>query len=101
MLPLGFGFVWLGYAYGLYGWCLLRGYDVTLRQLMNPVHIYQWPAGGPPLIPNTQVFPGGSAPSAGGSSGSSGRRPARRRPSAPPGSSTGGGVGIPGFPVVP
>ena len=57
MIALAFGFAWLGYSYGLYGWCLIKGYDVTLHELMNPVHQYQWPQGGPPLTPPNQIFP--------------------------------------------
>ena len=59
MIALAFGFGWLGYSYGLYGWCLIKGYDVRLLDLMNPVNVYQWPQGGPPTIPPTQVFPTG------------------------------------------
>lgn len=59
MVPLAFGFVWLGYSYGLYGWCLIKGYDVKLRQLMNPVHVYQWPPGGPPIMAPSTIFPNG------------------------------------------
>ena len=55
MIALAFGFAWLGYSYGLYGWCLLKGYDVTLHELMNPVHQYnQWPPG---QTPDNQIFP--------------------------------------------
>ena len=60
MIALAFGFAWLGYSYGLYGWCLIKGYDVRLIDLMNPVNIYQWPQGGPPQIPPTQVLPTGT-----------------------------------------
>jgi hypothetical protein len=56
---IGFGLAWLGYSYGLYGYCLVRGYDVRLSDLINPVHPYTWPAGGPPLMPATQIFPTG------------------------------------------
>lgn len=59
MIPLAFGFAWLGYSYGLYGWCLIKGYDVKLRQLMNPVNVYQWPAGGPPIMTPDTIFPNG------------------------------------------
>ena len=57
MIALSFGLAWVGYSYGLYGYCLIRGYDVRLVDLMNPVHVYQWPEGGPPGIPPSQVFP--------------------------------------------
>jgi hypothetical protein len=53
---------WAGYSLGLWGWCLIRGYDVTLGQLMSPAHPYgtskgeKWP---PPLIGPDVIFPGG------------------------------------------
>jgi hypothetical protein len=48
---------WLGYLNSVYGWTLLKGYDVSWVTLANPVKVYDWPAGGPPLIPDTQVWP--------------------------------------------
>jgi hypothetical protein len=72
MLPLGFGITWLGYSLGLYGWCLIKGYNVTFRQLVNPVTIYTtWP---PPAINDPAVIwpPGGSL---GGAEGSAGPAP--------------------------
>jgi hypothetical protein len=62
---IGMGLGWLGYSLGLWGWSLLRGYNVTLGQLMSPAHPYSgaWP---PALMANTQIFPGKdqSAPAA-------------------------------------
>jgi hypothetical protein len=51
------GLGWLGYTLGLWGYSLLRGYNVTPGQLMSPLHPYTgaWP---PAAIPNTQVLPG-------------------------------------------
>jgi hypothetical protein len=51
------GLGWLGYALGLWGWSLLRGYNITLGQLMSPLHPYSgaWP---PPFLPSTQTLPG-------------------------------------------
>jgi hypothetical protein len=65
---------WAGYSVGLWGWCLLRGYDVTLGQLMSPTHPYGsgkgqgWP---PQAMPDTQVFPGGPAAASSSSPASS------------------------------
>ncbi len=61
MLPVGMLLTWAGYSIGLWGWCLIRGYNVTLGQLMSPVHPYgsakaqAWP---PPLMSPNQIFPG-------------------------------------------
>jgi hypothetical protein len=67
---IGMGLGWLGYALGLWGWSLLRGYNVTLGQLMSPLHPYSgaWP---PAALPATQTLPGKqtAAPVAGEGSG--------------------------------
>ena len=39
MAALGIGLLWVGYAAGLYGYCLLRGYDITPKQLLST----SWP----------------------------------------------------------
>lgn len=57
MIALAFGLTWIGYSYGLYGYCLIRGYDVRFVDLVNPVHVYQWPEGGPPLMSPDKLFP--------------------------------------------
>ena len=59
MLPVGMLLTWGGWSISFWGWCLLRGYNVTLGQLMTPLHPYagKWP---PPLIPDSQIFPGGT-----------------------------------------
>lgn len=58
MIALGFGVMWLGYTQAMYGFTLLKGWDIRWRDLANPVHPYQWPASGsPPLIAKGQVLP--------------------------------------------
>ncbi len=67
MVAVAFLLVWGGYSISLFGWCLLRDYDVTLGQLMSPVHPYgqgkgqSWP---PPKIPASQIWPGGKTAAA-------------------------------------
>lgn len=62
MLAVGFLIMWGGYSVSLWGWCLIRGYNVTLGQLMSPTHPYgsgkgqSWP---PPPIGSDVIFPGG------------------------------------------
>ena len=69
VLPIGMLLTWAGYSVSLWGWCLLRGYNVTLGQLMSPVHPYgsakgqPWP---PPLMGSDQIFPGKGQASATG-----------------------------------
>lgn len=59
MVAIAIGLVWLGYTSGLYGYCLLRGYNVTPKQLLSP----SWPpstvAGGPPPSSGGGVQPNG------------------------------------------
>jgi hypothetical protein len=61
MLAVGMLLAWGGYSVGLWGWCLLRGYNVTAGQLMSPLHPYGtgknqgWP---PPLMSANVIFPG-------------------------------------------
>lgn len=66
MVALGFALIWGGYALGLWGWCLVRDYDVTFGQLVSPTHPYgsgqnePWP---PATMPPTQLWPGAQAAS--------------------------------------
>lgn len=39
MVGLGVGLLWLAYAAGLYGYFLIRGYDITPKQLVST----SWP----------------------------------------------------------
>jgi hypothetical protein len=69
MLALVMAAAWADYLLGVYGWCLIKNYNVTIAQLANPLNPYSgaWPPG--PIGPN-RVFPGqgaagsSSAPSA-------------------------------------
>lgn len=42
MIALGVGTVWVGYYLFMYGYCLVRGYDVSIGQLMGAT----WPGSG-------------------------------------------------------
>jgi hypothetical protein len=42
MPAIGMGLAWAGYTGMLWAYCLIRGYDVTLGQLVNPVHQLNW-----------------------------------------------------------
>lgn len=56
---------WAGYAVSSWGYVLIRGWDICFREWVSPLHPYQWPSGGPPLIGN--VNPGSVFPKCGGS----------------------------------
>ncbi len=59
MVAIAFLINWLGYQQLYYGYCLLKGYDITWTSLANPVHPYQWPKDGkPPLIQPGNLLPG-------------------------------------------
>lgn len=64
MLAVGIVVIWAGYGVGSYGWLLIKGQDVPLRAWFSPLNPYQWPEGGPPTIPDSQLFPGSPAPAA-------------------------------------
>ena len=59
MVAVAMVLVWAGYGAGLFGWTLFEDYDLTLGQLMSPVHPYAgaWP---PAKIPSGQTWPGGN-----------------------------------------
>jgi Transglycosylase SLT domain len=58
MIAIGFGLFWLSSGFVMYGYSLIRGYDLTIGDIMSPTHFYtgKWP---PPLAGNTQIFPTG------------------------------------------
>ena len=60
MLAVGMLLIWGGWSVSFWGYSLVRGYNVTFIQLVNPVHPYSgpWPPGP---IPDTQVFPSGAS----------------------------------------
>ena len=35
MIAIGLGLAWAGYTVGIWGYCLVRGYDVTFMQLFK------------------------------------------------------------------
>lgn len=66
MILVGFAFVWVGYLQGVYGYTLLRGYDIRWRDLANPLHPYQWPPRGQqiPTVPKSAILPAAPASAA-------------------------------------
>lgn len=59
-MTAGIVVVFAGYAIATYGIVLLRGYDITPRQWIDPLHPWTWPAKGAdiPKVPATQLWPG-------------------------------------------
>jgi hypothetical protein len=69
MRPAGvIALMWAGYAIGLYGWSLIRNYDVTFGQLVNPSQKWSGTGmSGTPPNPKTgkggvQQWPPGTIP---------------------------------------
>lgn len=60
MIALGLGTVWAGYYLLMYGYCLVRGYNVTFGALMHST----WPGGSPAA----------AAPAAAGGGGAGGAK---------------------------
>jgi len=66
VIGAGFVLMWAGYAVGSYGWVLIKGYNITLRQWFSPLNPYQWPANTGatiPRVPKGNIFPTSSAAS--------------------------------------
>lgn len=42
MVAIGMGLLFAGYAVALYGYCLIRGYNVTFADVFKPA----WPGAG-------------------------------------------------------
>lgn len=60
MPAIGIGLVWVAYSAGLWGYCLIRGYNVTPKQLLSPT----WPP-----VPVSATSVGGKAVQAVGTAG--------------------------------
>jgi hypothetical protein len=58
---IGIGVTWLGYSLTLWGYCLIKGYNVRFTELANPVRPYSgaWPP--PQNIPASVILPAGNA----------------------------------------
>jgi hypothetical protein len=61
MPALAIGVIWLGYSITLWGYCLVRGYNVTFTELVNPVHPVDWKTATGSTVPQGQILPGAAA----------------------------------------
>lgn len=75
MPAIGFGVAWAGYTLMLWGYLLLHGDDVTLGQLVNPVHRLDWKTATAAKIPAGQILPGGATAASASGSGPGGSTP--------------------------
>lgn len=53
---LGMGIMFLGYTLSSWGYVLVRGYNITLGEWLDPVHAYKWPKE-PKKVPHGHIFP--------------------------------------------
>jgi hypothetical protein len=77
------GLGWLGYALMWRGYSMVKGYDLSLSEIVSPTHYYKgaWP---PPQAGNAVVFPTGKTQNA-TSSGTSGTTSPSASGTCPPG----------------
>lgn len=62
MIPIGLGIVWAGYTLGVWGYCLIRGYDVPFTALFHTT----WPGGSTAGKAKAPAAPAGSSSPASG-----------------------------------
>jgi hypothetical protein len=59
MVPIGLALAWAGYTVGIWGYCLVRGYDVTFVQCFKTT----WPGGtSSPLLQDSGQGSSGAKP---------------------------------------
>lgn len=61
MLVLGMILVVGGYGIGSWGWLLVKGENITLRQWFSPLNPYTGPLDGNGKVPPGHIFPTGKA----------------------------------------
>ena len=59
MIAIGFGLAWVSYSLGLWGYSLIKGYNLGAKQIVSPTGFYsgKWP---PAMAGNLQIIPDGS-----------------------------------------
>lgn len=68
MLPIGIILGFLGYDIGTWGYILVKGYNITLREWSSPFHPFTGPLDGNGKVPKGWLFPTTSGPSSGDTS---------------------------------
>jgi hypothetical protein len=61
MLPLGMVLGLAGYGVASWGYLLVKGENITLREWFSPLHPFTGPLDGNGKIPSGSVFPTGKA----------------------------------------
>ena len=60
MIALGMGLVWAGYGFGVWGYALIKGYDLGVADIWSPTRYYDTSSWPPPKAPADQIIPKGS-----------------------------------------
>lgn len=79
MLPLGMILGFAGYGLGTWGYILVKGYNITLREWFSPFHPYTGDLPEAGMVPQGSIFPTGKASS--GTSGPPAKTPKLPGPS--------------------
>lgn len=97
MIAIGLGLAWGGYAVAFYGYCLIRGYNITFKQIASPVSWYSgtWPPTG--KVPASQILPGTTSGTTAATAASTPAGPAAAETS--PGGSSAQAADVGGGPV--
>lgn len=66
MLPFGMILAWAGYGLGSWGYILVKGYNITLREWFSPLHPYTGDLASAGTVPQGQIFPGAAGGGQGG-----------------------------------
>jgi len=61
MLPLGMILGITGYGLASWGYILVKGHNITLRQWFSPLHPFTGPLSGAGPVPSGSIFPTGKA----------------------------------------
>ena len=86
MLPVGMVLGFLGYGFGTWGFILVKGYNVTLREWFSPLNPYRGALDANGCVPKGSIFPvkgkGGpcTGPNAKMGAGTSGGDPVKLSP---------------------
>jgi hypothetical protein len=58
MKAAGLGLAFVAYTIGTWGFILVKGYNITLRQWVTPLHPFTGPLASAGTVPQGNLFPG-------------------------------------------
>lgn len=60
MLPIGMLLAWAGYGFGTWGYILVKGHNISLREWFSPLHPYTGTLWANDPIPKGRLWPPGA-----------------------------------------